>query len=133
MSNRERVEELIETVLEGRILDAIDAFYGDDVRMQENNHPPTVGKEANRQREEAFVAGIAQVRESRALSYVVDGDRAAIHWLLDFTSTDGARFRFDQIAYQTWRDGKIVEERFFYDSVGLVQETGHASQTAANS
>ena len=29
--------------------------------------------------------------------------------------------KFDQIALQTWENGQITEERFFYDSGSLVQ------------
>jgi ketosteroid isomerase-like protein len=51
---------------------------------------------------------------------VADGDRAAIHWVFDFTGTGGKRLRLDQIAYQTWKDGKIVHERFYYDPTSPV-------------
>ena len=115
MPSRERVEELISFVEQGKILEAIEEFYDDDVVMQENANPPTVGKAANRQREAAFGDTIAQVHENRAASLLVDGDRAAIHWIFDYTDRDGRRTRLDEIADQTWRGDKIVRERFYYD------------------
>ena len=51
MSTRERVLDLIEYVKAGRIVDAIQEFYADDVIMQENRRPATVGKPANLARE----------------------------------------------------------------------------------
>ncbi len=114
-----RVHELVGYVRRGRILEAIEEFYGDDVEMQENTAPPTVGKEANRERERAFVASVAEVHESRAEAIVADGSRTAIHWVFDFTDTEGRRLRFDQVALQTWRDGQVVRERFFYDPESL--------------
>lgn len=58
------------------------------------------------------------------LCTAVDGDRAAINWILDYVGTDGKRYHFDQIALQTWRgqgdDAQIVHERFVYDSATLV-------------
>ena len=74
-----------------------------------------MGKAANRQREAPFGATIAQVHENRATALLVDGDQAAIHWIFDYTDTDGRRTRLDEIAHQTWRGDKIVRERFFYD------------------
>ncbi|MBW3622033.1 MAG: nuclear transport factor 2 family protein [Armatimonadetes bacterium] len=116
---REQVRQLVALVEQGRFLDAFDAFYADDVTMQENGNPPTVGKAANRTREEQFVGYVAEIRENRAASVIVDGDRSVINWVAEYTGVDGKRLRFDQVAHQTWRDGKIISERFFYDSAAL--------------
>ncbi|MDF1505551.1 nuclear transport factor 2 family protein [Roseisolibacter sp. H3M3-2] len=117
------VHALVALVEQGRPLDAFERFYADDVVMQENLAPPTVGKGANRERERAFVARIRDVHESRARLVLVDGDHAVIRWLLDFTDADGVRLRFDQLALQTWRDeggeSRVVHERFVYDPATL--------------
>ena len=118
MTTRQRVLDLVSYVEQGRILDAIREFYADDIVMQENLNPPTVGKAANLERERAFFSGI-QVHEHRALSVLVDDDRATINWLFEFTGADGVRYRMDQFAMQQWRDGHIVRERFVYDSASL--------------
>lgn len=127
MPSRQRVQDLISRVQAGDILGAFAEFYADDVAMQENANEPTVGKDANRTREEAFVASVAEVHENRAASFVVDGDRAAIQWVLEFTGQDGVRYRMDQLAYQTWRGDHIVHERFYYDPTAVV---GGAAATA---
>ena len=120
-SLRSRVQDLVAYVVQGRILEAFEEFYADDVVMQENTAPPTVGKAANRDREKEFVASVAQVHEVDARSIIVDGNQAAIYWVFDYTGKNGVRVRMDQIAHQTWRDGRIVAERFFYDTASLVQ------------
>ena len=120
MPSRERIQSLIQAVEQGHILDALQKFYADDVTMQDNQNPPTVGKAANLTREAAFGGTIAHVHENRAASFLVDGDQAAIHWLFDFTDKEGKRFRFDQIALQTWRGDHIVSERFYYDTATLI-------------
>lgn len=119
MPSRARVDKLIAYVQRGAILDALREFYADDVVMQENANPPTVGLAVNLERERAFVASIAQVHECRAPSVVIDGDRVVIHWIFEYTGTDGARYRFDQLSHQTWRADRIVAERFFYDAAPL--------------
>jgi ketosteroid isomerase-like protein len=35
---------------------------------------------------------------------------------LEFEGVDGKSYRTDQVAVQTWRDGKIVNEKFYYDT-----------------
>jgi ketosteroid isomerase-like protein len=123
MPTRQRVLDLVNMVEQGRILDAIDAFYADDVVMQDNLNPPTVGKVKNREREAQFVSSIRDVHQNKAKLVFVDGDHAVVNWNFEFTGTDGTRIRFDQLALQTWRgDGanaRIVQERFVYDSATL--------------
>jgi ketosteroid isomerase-like protein len=119
MPSQQRVNDLIAQVERHALLDAIEEFYADDVLMQENGHPPTVGKPANRDRERGFLASVARFHEVRALSVVVHGDRAVIHWIFDYTGRDGIRYRLDQLAWQRWDGERIVEERFFYDSAAV--------------
>ena len=119
MPARERVQDLITHVEQGRILEAFEEFYADDVVMQENTAPSTTGKAANAKREAEFLAGVKQVYENRAVSFVVEGDRAVIHWIFDFTAHEGRRYRMEQVASQTWRGDHIVHERFYYDSASL--------------
>jgi ketosteroid isomerase-like protein len=57
------VEDLARMIGEGKILEAFDKYYADDVVMQENNEAPRVGKEVNRKFEEAFVNGITAFNE----------------------------------------------------------------------
>lgn len=117
----ELVSQLVAHVTQGKILEAYDALYAENVVMQENNNPPTVGKAANRVREEQFVGSVKEVHVNRAANVLVDGNKAVIEWVLEFTNQDGVRLKFDQIALQTWENGQITEERFFYDSGSLVQ------------
>jgi ketosteroid isomerase-like protein len=125
MSNTASVSELVSQLVahltQGKILEAYDALYAENVVMQENNNPPTVGKAANRVREEQFVGSVKEVHVNRAANVLVDGNKAVIEWVLEFTNHEGVRLKFDQIALQTWENGQITEERFFYDSGSLVQ------------
>ncbi|AIE86136.1 SnoaL-like domain-containing protein [Fimbriimonas ginsengisoli] len=119
MSVRSHVEELIGLVKQGALLDAFERFYAENVSMQENSYPASVGKDANREREKQFLASVKEVHEVDARFTIVEGNQAAIGWLLDFTNTDGVRLRMDQVAYQVWENGQIVSERFYYDTAGL--------------
>ena len=118
MSIQQQVQDLVTLDEQGKMLEAIATHYADDVAMQENIDPPTVGRAANLERERAFFGSL---RESkfRATSVLVSGDRAAINWVFDYTTADGQRYRMDEIAVQTWRDGKVVHERFVYDPATL--------------
>ena len=62
MANIQNLDaQLNQMILDGQILEAFDRFYGENVVMQENNQEPTVGKAANRAREEQFVGSVAEL------------------------------------------------------------------------
>jgi Uma2 family endonuclease len=52
---------------------------------------------------------------SRADSFLVEEDRAAINWIFEITDGEGKRRRLNEVAYQLWHDSKIIRERFYYD------------------
>lgn len=118
MSIKPQVLDLIELVQNGKMLEAISKYYADDVAMQENTAAPTVGFAENFARESAFYGSLKSV-SFRLVSVLIEGDRAALNWIFDYTTGDGQQYRMDEIAIQTWRNGKIVHERYVYDTASL--------------
>ena len=118
MSIKPQVLDLIRLVESGQMLEAITTYYGENVVMQENTSPPMVGLAENYAREAAFYGSLRAVKFT-PVSVVVEGDRAAINWVFEYTTADGQDYRMDEIAVQTWRDGKIVHERYVYDTASL--------------
>ncbi|MFQ5536840.1 MAG: nuclear transport factor 2 family protein [Gemmatimonadota bacterium] len=110
---RARVDELNRMVLEGRGMEAFEKFYADDVVMQEGAEEPTVGKEANRRREEDFFAGITEFRGAEVKAVAVGDGVTMCEWHFDYTHKDWGDVAYDQVAVQRWRDGRIVHERFY--------------------
>jgi SnoaL-like domain len=101
-------------ILSGTALDAFETFYANDVVMQENDAEPTVGKAANRAREQAFFAAITEFRGAKVLATGVGGETSFSHWHFDFTHREWGPRNYHQVAVRTWRDGKIIREAFHY-------------------
>jgi len=118
MSIKPQVLDLIELVQNGKMLEAISKYYADDVAMQENTAAPTVGFAENFARESAFYGSLKSM-SFRLVSVLIEGDRAALNWIFDYTTAEGQEYRMDEIAIQTWRNGKIVHERYVYDTASL--------------
>ena len=114
MDIKSMVTELNEMVLQGKAMEAFEKFYADDVVMQENNNPPTVGKDANRKREEDFFGSITEFRGANVVDVAVNEDTAFIKWHFDYTHKDWGVRKYDQIAVQKRKNGKIVNETFYY-------------------
>ena len=106
--------ELNRTVLQGDILGAFDRFYADDVTMQENDEPPTVGKAANRAREEAFLAAVETFHGATLGPVAVADGVSFSEWTLDLTFKGAPRSKMHQVSVRTWKGGKVSSERFFY-------------------
>jgi len=49
---------------------------------------------------------------SKCVSSIVEGDCVAIHWNFELTDKAGKVRRFDEIAWQEWRDDKIFVSVF---------------------
>ena len=120
MSIKPQVLDLIRLVENGQMLEAIKTYYGEDVVMQENVSPPTAGFAENYARESAFYGSLRSAKFTLA-SLVIEGDRAVLNWVFDYTTGDGQQYHMDEIAIQTWRDGKVVHERYVYDTATLAK------------
>jgi hypothetical protein len=117
VSTKEHVEKLISLVERGEFLEAIEKYYASDATMQENLQLPLrTGLPALLENERlALTTRFKILHQSRAASFVVDGDRAAINWIFEVTEHSGKHWLLDEVAYQEWQDGKIIRERFYYD------------------
>lgn len=109
-----QVDALNQLILEGKIMEAMNRFYADDVVMAENDNPAHEGLAANLEREQQFVDNTEWF--GLELKDVAVGDGVTmVRWWMDFhNQAYGQRLAFNQVAVQKWRDGKIYDERFYY-------------------
>jgi len=115
MTTQELDQALNQQVLAGDIMGAFEKYYADDVVMQENSDEPFAGKEVNREREQKFVDSLAEFHSGSVVSSAVNGNTSFSEWAMDVTFKGGARYKLAQVAVRTWKDGKVVRERFYYN------------------
>lgn len=108
------LKDLNELVLNGKLLDAFDKYYHDDVAMQENANTPVVGKQANRDREVEFLNNISEFRNASVHGTAVGESKSFVIWSYDYTHREWGVKNYTQVSVQTWKDGKIIHEQFFY-------------------
>lgn len=114
MSIKTQVQAVIDGILAGKILETFDAYYADDVVMSENGIDERVGKTVNREYEIQFLDNVQEFHGATIGRVMVDGDHAAVEWSFDITFKDGNRVKMQQVAVQTWKDGKIIREDFYH-------------------
>lgn len=111
---KSKITTLNQMVLEGKAMEAFDEFYHEEVIMQENENTPTRGKEANRTREEEFLSNITDFRSAEVLDVAVGENVSFVTWKYDYTHKDWGVRNYTQVSRQNWKDGKIINEKFFY-------------------
>lgn len=112
----DKISDLNDLVLQGKAMEAFDKYYHEEVVMQENTSDPTVGKSVNRKREEEFFGNITDFREATPLKVTVGQDVTMVEWHFDYTHKDWGVRNYSQVSVQQWKDGKIIEEKFYYSN-----------------
>lgn len=108
------LNELNSFILNGKMMDAFEKYYHDDVVMQENHLPPTTSKDANRQREVEFLNNIVEFRGAEVKGIGVGDNISFVVWKYDYTHKQWGIRDYTQVSIQEWKEGKIIKEKFVY-------------------
>jgi len=112
----EKIDDLNQLVVKGKALEAFEKYYHDEVVMQENENPPTIGKTANLNREKEFYSSLSEFRSAKPLKITVGENTSMVQWQFDYTHKDWGVRNYTQVSVQDWKDGRIIREQFFYGS-----------------
>jgi hypothetical protein len=102
-------------ILQGKILQAFDKYYADDVVMEEDDKRRE-GKETNREYEEQFVNSLEEFHAAEIKARGVDEDNRVTfsEWENEMTLEGVGRVEQKQVAVRTWNDeGQITHEKFY--------------------
>lgn len=113
---RQRLNDLFGYIRQGKIVEAIQEFYDNNAAMQENANPPTVGQAANIEREKQFMNGVKEWKGFNVTASGVGGDVTFYECNIDFIATNGQPVHMEQVVVAKWKNGKIIHERFYYDT-----------------
>jgi ketosteroid isomerase-like protein len=117
MGTREIAEDVVALSNAGTLDDIGAKYWADDIVSIEAMEGPMArleGREAVAAKG-AWWSGAHEVHDVQTFGPFVNGDQFAVRWVMDVTQKDsGNRITMDEMALYTVKDGKIVEERFFY-------------------
>lgn len=111
---RANLDGLLAKLGQGQFLEAMDAYLADDVVLQEGDGEPKTGKEFCMEFEAEFLQNVAAFGRYEATSIAVAGDKTFYEGVMEFTQKDGVEVSVKQCVVDTWKDGKIVHERFYH-------------------
>lgn len=116
MNLQQRLQDLLSHIREGKIIEAMNKFYDQDTVMQENASPPTKGLAANIERENQFMSGVKAWKGFGVTATGVGENTTFYECNMDYIATNGQPVHTEQISVAKWTNGKIVHERFYYDT-----------------
>lgn len=119
MSNanlQQRLQGLLTSIQQGKIMDAMNEFYDADTIMQDNANPSTRGLAANIEREKQFLNGVKEWKGFHISASGVGDDVTFYEGVMEFIATNGQPVRLEQVSVAKWKNDKIVHERFYYDT-----------------
>jgi SnoaL-like domain len=113
---QQRLNDLFGYIRQGKIIEAMNEFYDTDTVMQENAHPPTKGLGANIEREKQFMSGVKELTGFTVTASGVGDNVTFYESTSDFVTTGDVPGHVEQVSVAEWKNGKIVHERFYYDT-----------------
>jgi hypothetical protein len=112
----EKITDLNNMVLQGKIMEAFEKHYHEEVVMQENDMQPRVGKVANRAAEIDFLSKVTQFRGAKPLKVTAGQNVTMVEWAYDYTHKEWGERKYTQVSVQEWKDGQIIKEKFYYSN-----------------
>jgi ketosteroid isomerase-like protein len=113
---QQRLHDLFGYVNQGKIIEAMNEFYDQDTAMQENANPPTKGLAANIEREKQFLNGVKEWKGFNVTASAVGDNVTFYECTIDFIATTGQPVHMEQVSVAKWKNGKIIHERYYYDT-----------------
>jgi len=114
---KNNVEKLNVLIKEGKIMEAFEKYYGDEVVIQVNGNSPITGKEQNRRREMIFLQEIEKLNSAVINSVTfggTDDNVSMTEWAINIENTAGEKKTIYRVNVQHWKDDKIINEKLYF-------------------
>jgi hypothetical protein len=114
----EVANRLVELCRLGKVLEAQEELFADNVTCVEPSHPGnapgTTGKAAAIEKGKQFGAMIEEVHSAYISEPVIAGNWFSIAWTMDVTMKGPGRQKMEEILVYHVENGKIVFEQYFF-------------------
>lgn len=117
MTTQEVADRLVSLCREGKVIEAGEELYADNIVSHESDPSPnklTSGKTAVRAKGNQFAESLEAHHGGKISDPQVAGDYFSVAWWMDVTVKGQGRSQMEEICVYKVKDGKIVEEHFYY-------------------
>ena len=114
--NLAQLESLLPMLAEGKFVEGMEAFFADDVEIREVGQPAKRGRDHCIAVEKDLLAGVSEFIQYTIHSKGAGGDTTFYEATMEFKTKDGQHVVQNQAVVTTWKDGKIVNERYYHNN-----------------
>ena len=114
---KNNVDKLNALIREGKIMEAFEKYYGDEVIIQVNGNPPITGKDQNRKREMIFLQEIEKLNsaEINAVTFGGTDDNVSMtEWAINIENKAGEQKTIYRVNVQHWKEDKVINEKLYF-------------------
>lgn len=109
----EHVSDFNDLIMEGKVEEAIETFYHEDIVLQRNDQKPLFGKETNRAYHKAFLNNIVEFRSAKPLNVTIGEQTTMVEWEYNFQHKVYGDRSYTKVIVQDWNDGLITREKVY--------------------
>ena len=110
-----KVNEVTALLAKGQFIEAMTEYLADNVHLYEGNNAPKIGKDHCLLEEQKLLDTVVDFHGYKVLSGpAVKGDTTFYEAVMEFTTNDGVRHKFEQVVRTKWSNGLIVDERYYH-------------------
>ncbi len=111
---RQRLTDLDAMTAKGQLLEALDAFYAENCTFTEAADGATrADRKSQHDHLSGFIGSLKGFNSATLHSSAVGDDVTLSEWTFDMTAGDGSSIVWNEVLVRRWRDGAVVEERFY--------------------
>ena len=117
MSYYDKAKDIYEMSAQGKMMEAFEKYYHNDIVMVEATGESRKGKDANRKFEKEFMGMIKEFHGAGVTAITANEKEATtmVESWMDVTLADGKRNKMEEVAVQKWKGDQIIHERFYYN------------------
>ncbi len=115
--NLEHLNDLLAMLAEGKFIEGMETYFAEDVEIQEVGQPSKRGRDHAIAVEKDILAGVSEFIQYTAHSKGAGGDTTFYEATMEFKTKDGQHVIQKQAVVTTWKDGKIINERYYHKNV----------------
>lgn len=124
MSYLAKARELYDMIGQGKVNEALDKFYHDDVVVIEGDGSQRNSKEEQRKAMEEWEQSIEEMHGGGVYSITANEDTQTtiVESWVDVKHKGMDRWKMEEVAVQQWEGDQIVKERFYYFVPAAMQQ-----------
>ncbi|MFT4537152.1 MAG: ketosteroid isomerase-like protein [Saprospiraceae bacterium] len=111
---KENAQDVFNMLAKGQFIEAMDKYFDNDVQLFEGNNPSKEGKEHCINIEKEILSNVGEFIQYTVSNFAVSGDTSFSEAIMEYKEKDGTHVKVEQAVVSKWKDGKIVQERFYH-------------------